>query len=95
MAVDHCGELSVRFEALPAQPCFPVVEELPGPRLGFVVPQLIKLLAQQIGRIQPFIRLEQELEAPPAFWRQIFLVREQNVFACFPRSERRLPGRDQ
>src|ERR1700688_1180935 len=92
MTVDHCGELFIRLEALPAQLSFPVVEETTCPDFGFVIPKLIEGFPKNIGRVQALIGLQQKLKACSAFGRQVFLVRQQDVL--LPLDELALRSRD-
>jgi hypothetical protein len=62
VTLDHRGELFIRFEALPTQLRFPVIEKLSRPSLGCVRPKLIELLAQDVRGVQPLVRRQQQFE---------------------------------
>ena len=54
MALNHLGKFLVRFQALPLQAGFPILEEAPRPRFALVIAQLAIRLFQQVRRVQPF-----------------------------------------
>ena len=58
MPLDHLDEVLVRFETLPLERRFPVLEEVPGPAFGRVVPDLAEGLLQDIGRVESLVRLQ-------------------------------------
>ena len=79
MAFDHGGELLKRLESLPLECVFPVLEELPGPGLTSIVPQLSERFLEQVGRVEPFIGGEQGLERLAAIEVQVLAVRQQGI----------------
>ena len=80
MPIDHLGELFIRCEPLPLQTRPPILEEAPRPALALVVPELAEGFLQYVGRVQPLVRRQQQLERSPAFQAEVFVVREQRVF---------------
>jgi len=62
VTLDHRSELLVRSQALPLELSTPVVEELPGPGLARVIPELAEGLLEQVGGIEALVGGEQELE---------------------------------
>src|ERR1035437_7321543 len=71
VTLDHCGELFIWLEALPAQWSFPVVEKATCPCLRLVIPKLVEGLTKDVGRVQALIGVEQKLKAFSAFTRQV------------------------
>jgi hypothetical protein len=71
VTLDHCGELFIWLEALPAQLSFPVVEKATCPCLRLVIPKLVEGLTKDVGRVQALIGVEQKLKAFSAFSRQV------------------------
>ena len=79
MPVDHFGELLVRLQALPFECGAPVLEEATSPALPLVVPELPKLLLEDVGRAQSLVGLEQQLQTPAPIRRQVLPMRQQRV----------------
>src|SRR5664279_1552463 len=92
VTLDHCGELFIWLEALPAQFSFPVVEKATCPCLRLVIPKLVEGLTKDVGRVQALIGVEQKLKAFSAFSRQVFFVRQQDIL--LPLDELALRPRD-
>src|SRR5208282_2079167 len=97
MTVDHLGELLVGLEPLPFQAGAPVLEEAPRPSLPLVVPELSEGFLQNIGRVQPLVRGQQQLERSLALQAEVLVAREQRVFlpldeAPVRAAEPRVPG---
>src|SRR5665647_2396135 len=92
VTLDHCGELFIWLEALPAQLSFPVVEKATCPCLRLVIPKLVEGLTKDVGRVQALIGVEQKLKAFSAFSRQVFFVRQQDIL--LPLDELALRPRD-
>ena len=65
---------------MPLERVAPVLEEALGPALPGVVPELSEGLFEQVGRVDPLVRGEQELERSAALQSQILAVRKQGVF---------------
>src|SRR5579871_4714092 len=59
---DHRGELLERRQPLPAEGVPPLLEETPRPPGRLVVPQLVERFLEQVGLVQAFVGLEQQLE---------------------------------
>src|ERR1035438_700981 len=53
----------------------PALEEAPRPTSSLVLPQLLELLLQNIGCVQPFVRGQQHLQALSSLEGKIALVR--------------------
>ena len=79
MTLDHGGELLKGLQPLPLEAVLPVVEELPGPGLALVIPQLPKRFLEQIGRVEPLIGGEQRLKRLAAIEVQVLPVRQQGI----------------
>src|SRR3954447_20037973 len=67
VSLDHPGELPEGLQPLPLQGVFPVREETTGPAGAAVVPALVERLLQQVGRMQPPVGPEQQLQRLLAF----------------------------
>ena len=80
---DHLGEDFAGFEPLPLQRLAPAFEELPCPGRGAEVPQLSKLLLQQVSRIQSLVRRQELLQRLAAFQTEVLAVRQQGVLLPF------------
>src|SRR5665648_1218764 len=80
MPIDHSGELFIRCEPLPLQARAPVLEEAPRPALALVVPELAEGFLQNVGRVQPLVRRQQQLERSPALQAKVLVACEQRVF---------------
>jgi len=78
--LDHAGELLVRFEPLPFEGGFPVLEEAQRPAFPLVTPELAEGLLEQVSHMQTPVGLQQFLECAPAFQIQILAVGQQRVF---------------
>src|ERR1700738_136783 len=83
VTVDHLGELLVRLEPLPLEAPSPVLKEAPRPALALVTPQLTEALLEDIGRVQPLVGRQQDLQRLPAVEREVLLARQQRVFLAF------------
>src|SRR5438105_1092897 len=79
MPVDQLGELLVRLQALPLQLSAPVFEELTGPGLAGVVPQLREGLLEQVGGVQALVGRQQQLEVLASVTGEILRMRQQCV----------------
>ena len=64
MTLDHLSKLLVGLETLPLEGIAPVDEEPSSPPFRLVVSELPKRLLEDVGRVQPFIGLQQHLQAP-------------------------------
>jgi hypothetical protein len=80
MSLDHRGKLLIGGQALPAEGFSPVVEEPTGPFFVPVIPQLLERFLQQVGRIQPFVGLQQPAEVGSPGTAQVFPARQQSIF---------------
>src|ERR1019366_7759956 len=80
MPIDHLGKLFIRCEPLPLQARAPVLEEAPSPALALVVPKLAEGFLQNVGRVQPLVRRQQQRERSPALQAKVLVACEQRVF---------------
>src|SRR5262245_51701851 len=60
--LDHPGELPEGLQPLPLQGVLPVLEEPASPAGPVVVPELPERLLQEVGRVQPPVDPEQQLQ---------------------------------
>ena len=77
MAFHHPDHFLEWYKALPLQPFFPRKPKLAHPGLGFVGPQPIEVLFQQVGGIEPTVRFEGLSKFIPAFPRKVPAVSQQ------------------
>jgi hypothetical protein len=56
MPLDHRREGLGRLQPLPPQRGAPLVEELPGPGLPAIAPELADRFLEQAGSVQPLVR---------------------------------------
>src|SRR5262245_39339824 len=91
MTVDHVGELLVGLQSLPFERRAPVLEEMPGPALVLVAPQLTERLLEQVGGVQPLVGAQQSPQCLAALQREVLPARQQSVF--LPLDEATVPAR--
>jgi len=60
-------------EPLPLQGGLPVIEELSGPSLGAVVPELTELLLEHVGRIESLVGSQERLQEVNS-WGQSYTI---------------------
>ena len=77
--VDHRGELLEGLQPLPLEGLPPVVEETPCPAGRVVVPQLLERFLQKVGRVQPLVGVEQQLQALPSREGEVSPARQEGV----------------
>src|SRR5664280_1520566 len=80
MPIDYLGKLFIRCEPLPLQARAPVLEEAPRPALALVVPKLAEGFLQNVGRVQPLVRRQQQRERYLALQAKVLVACEQRVF---------------
>src|SRR6266404_836448 len=86
MRLDQPCEFLEWRQTLPAQRCFPLVEEPPCPSWAPVVPELIERLLEQVGLVQASIGLEQQLQCLLPFEGKVFPMRQQRVLLPFDKA---------
>ena len=79
MPFDQLGKLLEWLQPLPAYRGAPLVEELAGPGLASVRPQLSELLLEEVGGIESLVRREERLESAPFLRGEILPVREEHI----------------
>jgi hypothetical protein len=79
MALYHLGELLVRLQALPLETGLLVLEEPPRPAFPLVAPELAEGLLEQVGRVEPLVGGQQDLQGIPAFKGQVLPAGEQDI----------------
>src|SRR6202023_4286296 len=83
MTIDQLRKLLVGLEPLPFQARAPILKEASRPALAFVAPQLTEALLEDIGRVEPLVGRQQDLQRLPAVEREVLLARQQRVFLAF------------
>ena len=83
MALDHFGELLVRFEATLLELLFPVLEELLGPSGILIIPELPEGFFEHIGFAQALVGLEQQSQGAPAVHVEIGFMRQKRIALPF------------
>src|SRR5260221_134221 len=86
MRLDHPCKFVEGLQTLPAQRCFPLVEEPPCPSGAPVVPELIERLLEQVGLVQAAIGLEQQLQRLLPFEGKVLPMRQQRVLLPFDKA---------
>lgn len=79
VAFGQRGELLKWGEPLPAKSAAPCLEEHPRLRDAAVLPELLELFLQHVGRVQPLVRREQRGECPSFLGTEIGAMREEHV----------------
>src|SRR6266571_4071040 len=79
VALDHLRELLVRLEPLPLERVAPILEEVPGPALAGVVPELTEGLLEQVGGVDALVRREEKLERAAPCQSRVLVTRQQRV----------------
>src|SRR5450755_1061902 len=86
MRLDHPREFLEGLQTLPAQRCFPLVEEPPCPAWAPVVPELIERLLEEVGLVQASVGLEQQLQRLLPFEGKVLPMRQQGVLLPFDKA---------
>src|SRR6185437_3558985 len=79
VALDHGGELLVGLEALPSESGAPVIEEAASPAFPLVVPELAEGLFQQVRRVEPLVRSQEQLQRLSALRGEVLSMAEEVV----------------
>ena len=79
VSVEHRREAFEGLEPLPLERGAPVLEEPPRPALARVAPQLPERLLEQVGRVQPLVRGQEELQAALALKGQVLAMGQERV----------------
>ena len=83
MALDHFGELLVRFEAAPFELLLPVLKELLGPGGILIIPKLPEGFFEHVGFTQALVGLEQQSQGAPAVHVEIGFMRQKRIALPF------------
>src|SRR6266576_2419228 len=67
------------LQSLPAQRLPPLLEETPRPARRAVIPQLAEGFLEEVSRVQPLVRLEQQSEGRPSVRFQVPPMSQQRV----------------
>jgi hypothetical protein len=79
VTIDHLGEALAGFETLPFEAGAPVVEEAARPAFAVIVPKLAEGLLQDVGGVQPLVRVQKKRERALALESEILVARQQRV----------------
>jgi hypothetical protein len=80
VSLDHVSEIQLGFQTLPFELRSPILEELPGPRLAAVIPQLAEGFLQQVRGVEALVGCEQQLQVLPGAAGEILRMGQQSIF---------------